>query len=73
VAVDDASEIGRYWAAVSKFLETNDADFLEPFYGGGVRDAVGKFHPFEVRPNTLRKLDAVGDLNFIELYADVAR
>lgn len=73
VAVDDASEVGRYWAAVSKFLETNDANFLEPFFGHGVRDAKGKFHPFEVRPNRLRKLDAVGDLNFIELYANVAR
>jgi hypothetical protein len=73
VALDDASDLGRYWVAVSKFLETNDDRYLEPYVGEGVRDVMGKFHPFEVRPNTLRKLDAIGDLNFIELYAPVAR
>lgn len=73
VALDDASDVGRYWAAVSKFLETNDEEHLRPFAGEGVRDDKGKFHPFEWRPNVLRKLDAIGDLSFIELYANVAR
>lgn len=73
VALDDASEIGRYWSAVSKFLATNDIDHLWPFFSQGVRDVVGKFHPFETRPNDLRKLDAIGELDFIEIYADVAR
>lgn len=73
VALDDASEVGRYWSSISKFLETNDIEHLAPFAGEGVRDSVGKFHPFEVRPNVLRKLDAIGELNFIEIYADVAR
>jgi hypothetical protein len=71
VALDDASEVGRYWDAVSKFLETNDQEYLEPFAGEGVRDAKVKFYPFEVRPNVLRKLDSIGELSFIELYAPV--
>lgn len=72
LAMDDASEVGRHWAAVSKFLETNNLDHLEPFFGQGVRDTKGKFHPFENRPNVLYRLDSVGDLSFIEIYADVA-
>jgi hypothetical protein len=73
VVMEDASEVGRYWAAVSKFLETNDITHLEPFVGGGVRDRVGRFVPFEVRPNVLRKLDSIGELSFIEIYADTVR
>lgn len=73
LALDDASDVGRYWSAVSKFLETNDIAHLEPFANQGVRDSVGRFYPFEVRPNVLRKLDSIGELNFIEIYADVAR
>ncbi|WP_426028518.1 hypothetical protein [Brevundimonas sp. TWP2-3-4b2] len=73
VAFDDTSDVGRYWAAVSKFLETNDIKHLEPLWGQGVRDVFGTFHRFEVRPNVLRKLDSIGELNFIAIYADVAR
>lgn len=73
VVLDDASDVGRYWAAVQKFLETNDTIYLAPFAGEGVRDVMGKFHPFEVRPNVLRKRDSIGELSFIEIYSDVAR
>ena len=31
------------------------------------------FTPYETRPNVLRKLDSVGELSFIEIYADVAK
>jgi hypothetical protein len=73
VPADEANEIGRYWSHVNKFLDTNTLDHLEPFVGKGVRDTQGRVHPFEVRPNVLRKLDGVGELDFLEIYADVAK
>jgi hypothetical protein len=73
VAADDASEIGRYWSQVNKFLGSNKLDHLAPFVGKGVRDVRGRIHPFEVRPNVLRKLDAADELDFLEIYADVAK
>jgi hypothetical protein len=66
---DQGSEVSVYWHAVDKFLYSNDADYLFPFEGEGVTDRYGKFHQFETRPNVLRKLEAVGDLSFIEIYA----
>lgn len=72
VADDDGGVIGHYWSAVSEFLRTNNADHLADYAGEGVRDVSGRFHPFEVGPNTLRKMDSVGELNFTEIYADVA-
>lgn len=73
VAADDASDIGRYWVQVNRFLDTNRLSHLEPFVGMGVRDVQGRAYPFEVRPNVLRKLDSVGELDFLEIYADVAK
>jgi hypothetical protein len=70
VARDDASDVGGYWAAVEKFLSTNDASHLAPWVGRGVRDVNGRFHQFETWPNTLRRLDSMGDLHFLEIYAD---
>lgn len=73
LAIDDASDVGRYWSAVNKFLETNAARHLDQFIGKSVRDVRGKLHPFETRPNVLRRLDSVGELHFLEIYADVAK
>jgi hypothetical protein len=70
MAIDDASDVGRYWVAVNRFLDTNDPSHLAPFVGKGVRDAKGKFHPFETGPNVLRKLDSIGALHFLDIYAD---
>jgi hypothetical protein len=63
-----ASDIGRHWVAINKFLETNDPSHLEPFVGLGLRDTRGRFHPFETRPNVLRKLDSIGELSFVDIY-----
>ena len=68
-----ASDIGRHWNAVNRFLDTNNPSFLQSFDGMGMRDVGGKFHPYETRPNVLRKLDAIGELSFIDIYADVAK
>jgi hypothetical protein len=72
LANDEGSLIGHYWNAVNEFLATNKRAFLEPYEGLGVRDINGKFWPFEVRPNVLWKLDGIGELHFLEIYANVA-
>jgi hypothetical protein len=65
---DAASDIGRHWVAINKFLETNDPSHLEAFVGLGLRDTQGRIHPFETRPNVLRKLDSIGELSFVDIY-----
>lgn len=72
LARDEGSDVSAYWRAVDKFLYTNNAEHLRPFVGRGVRDVQGRFHQFETGPNTLRKLDAIDELSFVEIYADVA-
>ena len=69
---DAGSMVSGYWRAVDKFLETNRIDHLSAFAGDSVRDLDGHSHLLETRPNVLRKLDSIGELNFIEIYADVA-
>ena len=68
VAHDASSDISRHWIAINMFLETNDPSHLAAFVGKGVRDSDGAFHPFETRPNVLRKLDSVGELSFVDIY-----
>jgi hypothetical protein len=68
VTHDAASDIGRHWVAINKFLETNDPAHLGPFVRSGLRDSRGRFWPFETRPNVLRKLDSTGELSFVEHY-----
>jgi hypothetical protein len=65
---DATSDISRHWIAINLFLETNDASHLAAFVGKGLRDSAGGFHPFETRPNVLRKLDSVGELSFVDIY-----
>jgi hypothetical protein len=66
-----ASRYGqRYRAPLgcnNKLLETNDLSHLEAFVGLELRDSQGRFHPFEGRPNVLRKLDSVGELSFVDI------
>jgi hypothetical protein len=65
---DAASDIGRHWVAINRFLESNDPSHLELFVRQGLRDTRGRFWPFETRPNILRKLDSVGELSFVDIY-----
>jgi hypothetical protein len=51
---DMASDIGRHWVPINKFLETNDLSHLEAFVGLELRNSQGWFHPFEGRPNVVR-------------------
>jgi hypothetical protein len=73
VSHDAASDISRHWIAINLFLDTNDASHLAAFVGGGLRDSKGVFHPFETRPNVLRKLDGAGELSFIDIYRQTAQ
>jgi hypothetical protein len=66
------SAIGHYWNAVNEFLTDNDISHLESFAGRAIRDINRKKYIFEVGPNTLRMLDAIGELNFVQIYASVA-
>jgi hypothetical protein len=68
VDADNGREIGRYMAAVGRFLETNDYSHLAPFYRRGIRDHLRRFHAFEVDPNQLYALDSAGELSFPEIY-----
>ena len=65
---DASSDISRHWIAINLFLETNNPSHLAAFVGKGLRDTSDAFHPFETRPNVLRKLDSVGELSFVDIY-----
>jgi hypothetical protein len=73
VSHDAASDISHHWIAINLFLETNNPSYLALFVGKGLRDTSGAFHPFETRPNILRKLDSVGELSFIDIYRQTAQ
>ena len=64
----EATDVGRFMSAAGSFLETNKLSFVTPFDGQGVRDAAGKFHPFETRPNVLYRLAASGEGSFEQIY-----
>jgi hypothetical protein len=70
---DATSDISRHWIAINLFLETNDPSHLAAFVGKGLRDSKRVFHPFEIRPNVLRKLDSVGELSFVDTYRQTAQ
>lgn len=71
LANEEGSQVSTYWRAVNRFLDDGEHEHLWPFEGSGVYDVKGRYHPYETRPNVLRKMEAVDDLNFIEIYADV--
>jgi hypothetical protein len=63
-----ASLVGRYMAAVGKFLDSNDRDSLTPFVGQSVTDISGKSYPFETNPNALYRLTSAGGESFEAVY-----
>lgn len=67
------SAVGRYWNAVNEFLTDNDPKYLRPYAGHSIRDIDRKKYIFETGPNTLRMLDSIGELDFIQIYANTAR
>lgn len=73
LTMDEGSKVGLYWNAVNRFLDTNDTSHLRNLKDTSVRDVKGKIFPLELGPNRLRRLDSVDELDFLEIYADVAR
>jgi hypothetical protein len=71
VSLRTARIIGAYLSAVGRFLETNDIELLEPYTGKSIKDAAGRLHPLETRPNVLYRLNAAVE-PFEEIYRLVA-
>jgi hypothetical protein len=66
-----ASLIAKYWAAVHRYNNTGEIDRLQRFRGKSIRVG-GKSYGFVMDLKTLRRLAAVGEFEFEDLYADVA-
>jgi hypothetical protein len=62
-----ASLVGQHNAAIKAFLDTNDISDLQPFEGSMIKDASGRTHVLETRPNVIRRLDASGE-TFEQIY-----
>lgn len=69
-----ASQLGRYWSAVAKYLQTGDASKLEKFSRKRktVRDASGKKIRLLFDTSKLDELGSAGALSFESLYAESA-
>jgi hypothetical protein len=63
-----ASKIGRFMAAVGKFLTTNNPAGLVEFVGESVGDVSGATHAFETRPNVLYRITSSSDQTFEQIY-----
>ena len=64
----NASKVGRYMAAVRRFLRSNDPKHLKPFIGKFATDTDRKKHNFETNPNALYRLSASGADSFEQVY-----
>jgi hypothetical protein len=64
-----ASKLGRYWAAVHKYLQTGDSSEIETFRGQHVKDANGADVPLLTNLTELNRLGSAGVLSFESLYA----
>jgi hypothetical protein len=63
-----ASKVGRFMAAVGKFLTANNPAGLAEFVGESVRDVSGTTHVFETRPNALYRITSSTDQTFEQIY-----
>ncbi len=74
VAIRDsrqASLLGKYWAAVQKYLQTGDDSALRELQGKKITDALRKRHALVTDLNQLNTLGSAGVLSFESLYAGV--
>jgi len=67
-----ASRVGKYWAAVEKYLQTGDASRLQEFAREDIVDAAGKRLPLLTDLAELDRLGSAGVLSFESIYASVA-
>ena len=66
-----ATILGKYWAAVQKYLQTGHSSALAKFRGKRVTDASGKRVPLLTDLTELDRLGSFGVLSFESLYAQV--
>jgi len=67
-----SSLLGKYWAAVHKYLATGDASRLRKFQGKSIKDVRGEQVPLVTSLRELDRLGSAGVLSFESLYARVA-
>ena len=68
----EASILGKFWAAVQKYLQTGDSSALKKLRRKYVIDASGKRIPLLKDLAELDRLGSAGVLSFESLYAEVA-
>ena len=66
-----ASQLGRYWAAVQRYLQTGDDSALREFQNKKITDASRQRHPLVTNLDQLNTLGSAGVLSFESLYAGV--
>jgi len=66
-----ASLLGKYWAAVQKYLQTGDDSALRELQGTKITDASRKRHALLTDLSQLNTLGSAGVLSFESLYAGV--
>jgi len=74
IAVRDSRQatiLGRYWAAVQKYLQTGDFSALNKFRGKRITDASGKRVPLLTDLTELDRLGSAGIWSFESIYAQV--
>lgn len=74
IAVRDSHQatiLGRYWAAVQKYLRTGDSSALDKFRGKRVTGASGKRVPLLTDLTELDRLGSAGVWSFESIYAQV--
>lgn len=63
-----ATQVGEYWNAVHRFLETGDRSGLQKFAGKFLIDAGGNRFSFLADRNELKRLGSAGVLSFHSIY-----
>jgi len=74
IAVRDSRQatiLGKYWAAVQKYLQTGDSSALNKFRGKRITDAGGKRVPLLTDLTELDRLGSAGVWSFESIYAQV--
>lgn len=68
----EATQLGKYWAAVQKYLQTGNESGLKKFRRKRITDASGKKIPLVLDTAVLDQLGSAGVLSFESLYAKTA-
>jgi hypothetical protein len=68
----EATQLGKYWAAVQKYLQTGNESGLKKFRRKRITDASGKKIPLVLDTALLDQLGSAGVLSFESLYAKTA-